>query len=283
MAVKVTGNALMEDLRKWVKEKWVDIGAPKKGGGYKPCGRSEGEKRKGYPKCVPAAKAAGMSKKQKKSAVKRKRSAGNPGGKPNMVSTFKKENKKREALQRFGHVIEEKLCAKGKAAAKRKYDVYPSAYANMYGSAVCSGKVKPGGKKRKDENFTPEERASMAKMAPDEKKAYLAKKRDDAYTTQLQKTMDRQKNANLTHRAARQARGEVKQQTGTGRARTEPHNEADKPRTRNRAEYKNDVVRGQAGTAKPTFTPGGPKDPRGPDFAKKTQQAKDEFNASKNK
>ena len=35
-----------------------------------------------------------------------------------------------------------KLCAKGKEAAKRKYDVYPSAYANMYASAVCSGKVK---------------------------------------------------------------------------------------------------------------------------------------------
>ena len=35
-----------------------------------------------------------------------------------------------------------KLCPKGKAAAKRKYDVYPSAYANMYASAVCSGKVK---------------------------------------------------------------------------------------------------------------------------------------------
>ena len=42
-----------------------------------------------------------------------------------------------------------KLCAKGKAAAKRKFDVYPSAYANMYASAVCSGKVKPGGKKKK--------------------------------------------------------------------------------------------------------------------------------------
>ena len=41
-----------------------------------------------------------------------------------------------------------KLCAKGKAAAKRKFKVYPSAYANMYGSAVCSGKVKPGGKKK---------------------------------------------------------------------------------------------------------------------------------------
>ena len=42
-----------------------------------------------------------------------------------------------------------KLCAKGKAAAKRKFKVYPSAYANMYGSAVCSGKVTPGGKKKK--------------------------------------------------------------------------------------------------------------------------------------
>jgi hypothetical protein len=41
-----------------------------------------------------------------------------------------------------------KLCAKGKAAAKRKFDVYPSAYANMYASAVCSGKIKPGGKKK---------------------------------------------------------------------------------------------------------------------------------------
>jgi hypothetical protein len=43
-----------------------------------------------------------------------------------------------------------KLCAKGEAAAKRKFDVYPSAYANMYASAVCSGKIKPGGKTNKD-------------------------------------------------------------------------------------------------------------------------------------
>ena len=42
-----------------------------------------------------------------------------------------------------------KLCARGKAAAKRKFKVYPSAYANMYASAVCSGKVIPGGKRKK--------------------------------------------------------------------------------------------------------------------------------------
>ena len=42
-----------------------------------------------------------------------------------------------------------KLCPRGKAAAKRKFTVYPSAYANMYASAVCSGKITPGGKKKK--------------------------------------------------------------------------------------------------------------------------------------
>ena len=46
-----------------------------------------------------------------------------------------------------------KLCPKGKAAAKRKFKVYPSAYANMYASAVCSGKVTPGGKKKRKKAF----------------------------------------------------------------------------------------------------------------------------------
>jgi len=39
-----------------------------------------------------------------------------------------------------------KLCPRGKAAAKRKFSVYPSAYANAY-----AGKIKdPSGVKRKD-------------------------------------------------------------------------------------------------------------------------------------
>lgn len=42
-----------------------------------------------------------------------------------------------------------KLCARGKAAAKSKFEVYPSAYANGYAVQVCKGKM-PGldGKKR---------------------------------------------------------------------------------------------------------------------------------------
>jgi len=41
------------------------------------------------------------------------------------------------------------LCSRGKNAAKAKYDVYPSAYANGYAVQVCKGKM-PGldGKKR---------------------------------------------------------------------------------------------------------------------------------------
>ena len=77
-------------LKKWFSEQWVDSGAPKKGGGYKECGRksASGSKRK-YPKCVPAAKAARMTESQKRSAVVRKRSkAQGVGGKPTNVKTF---------------------------------------------------------------------------------------------------------------------------------------------------------------------------------------------------
>ena len=35
-----------------------------------------------------------------------------------------------------------KLCARGKASAKAKYDVYPSAYSNGHAVQVCKGKVK---------------------------------------------------------------------------------------------------------------------------------------------
>ena len=88
--MSVSEDNLDEDLRKWVKQRWVDIGAPKKGGGYKPCGRSKGEKRSGYPKCVPAAKARSMSASQRAAAVSRKKKAerkSRKGKKPNYAKT----------------------------------------------------------------------------------------------------------------------------------------------------------------------------------------------------
>ena len=78
-------------LRDWVKENWVDIANKKSDGSYPKCGRSGGEKRKNYPKCVPIAKARAMSRGQKASAVKRKQQAGNTGPSPSFVKTFTKK------------------------------------------------------------------------------------------------------------------------------------------------------------------------------------------------
>ena len=75
-------------LNEWFKEKWVDIGAKKKGGKFQECGRkSASSSTRKYPKCVPIAKATAMSKSQKASAVARKRQAPNSGPKPNNVRT----------------------------------------------------------------------------------------------------------------------------------------------------------------------------------------------------
>ena len=78
-------------LKKWFDQNWVDIGSKKKGGGFKKCGRSKlkSDRKRKYPKCVPAAKAARMTESQRRSAVKRKRSkAQGVGGKPTNVKTF---------------------------------------------------------------------------------------------------------------------------------------------------------------------------------------------------
>lgn len=72
------GDFTNENLRKWFKDRWVNIGKKKKGGGHPPCGTSG--KKRGYAKCVPASKAARMTKKQKASATRRKRAAQNKKG-----------------------------------------------------------------------------------------------------------------------------------------------------------------------------------------------------------
>jgi hypothetical protein len=83
-------------LDKWFKQKWVDIGSKKKDGSFSKCGRSKqkADAKRKYPKCVPLAKARGMSEGQRRSAVKRKRAvAQGVGGKPTNVKTFTKRTK----------------------------------------------------------------------------------------------------------------------------------------------------------------------------------------------
>ena len=81
-------------LRSWVKENWVDIANKRPDGSYPKCGRSGGEKRKKYPKCVPIAKARAMSKGQRAGAVKRKQAKANQGPTPDRAATFAKRDKK---------------------------------------------------------------------------------------------------------------------------------------------------------------------------------------------
>ena len=81
-------------LRKWVKDNWVDIANKKSDGSYPKCGRSGGEKRKNYPKCVPIAKARAMSKGQRAGAVKRKQAKANTGPTPSRAATFAPKRKK---------------------------------------------------------------------------------------------------------------------------------------------------------------------------------------------
>ena len=81
-------------LRSWVKENWVDIANKKSDGSYPKCGRSGGEKRKNYPKCVPIAKARAMSKGQRAGAVRRKQAKANTGPTPSRAATFAPKRKR---------------------------------------------------------------------------------------------------------------------------------------------------------------------------------------------
>jgi len=60
------------------------------------------------------------------------------------VINEKKKSKKKKKKKK-----DTTLCSRGKNAAKAKYEVYPSAYANGYAVQVCKGKM-PGldGEKR---------------------------------------------------------------------------------------------------------------------------------------
>ena len=57
-----------------------------------------------------------------------------------------------------------KLCARGIAAAKRRYKVYPSAYANGYAFQVCKGTMPDNkGKKKTASGYTKGKRKTTRK------------------------------------------------------------------------------------------------------------------------
>ena len=123
-----------EDLRKWFKQKWVRMDT--KGNIKGECARGEGE---GKPKCLPIAKAKSMSKIERKKAVLRKRRQDpvaereGKGNKPVFVAT-------EEVLLEKNIPTNPELWSRAKALAKKKFDVYPSAYANGWASKWYKGK-----------------------------------------------------------------------------------------------------------------------------------------------
>jgi len=144
---------MSEDLRKWFKQKWVNIGKKDKSGKHPECGTSG--KKRGYAKCVPAAKARGMSKKEKESATRRKRAAQNKagkGGKKQPGQGNKPINVKTKVTERLELFLEKNIPTDPskwsyyKSQAKKKFDVYPSAYAN--GWAAKKYKAAGGGWKK---------------------------------------------------------------------------------------------------------------------------------------
>ena len=148
-------HSVHEDLRKWFKQKWVNIGKKDKSGKHPECGTS-GDKR-GYAKCVPASKARSMSKKDKESATRRKRRAQNKAGrggknqpgqgrKPIMVKTKKEIQEKLELFLEKNVPTNPSKWSYYKSQAKKKFDVYPSAYANAW--AAKKYKAAGGGWKK---------------------------------------------------------------------------------------------------------------------------------------
>jgi len=101
-----SGEVLVEDLRRWFKEKWVDV-SKKVNGKHPPCGRKDADG-KSYPKCRPSKKvsketpkvASSYSKKEKKAMTSQKRRAEKKdpkvgkGNKPTMTHFDEQTNKK---------------------------------------------------------------------------------------------------------------------------------------------------------------------------------------------
>ena len=92
MAVRKTKKGLQ--LKRWFKEKWVDVRTGK------PCGRTKGDGR-GVPYCRPSKRVSSktvktsgeMSASEKAAKIREKKRLGQPPGKPRRVKNVKRRKK----------------------------------------------------------------------------------------------------------------------------------------------------------------------------------------------
>lgn len=154
-------------LDRWFAEKWVDVKTGKE------CGRQKGEKRKGYPACRPSKRisedtpktSSEMSASEKEKFKRTKTSSERiPYQHKRKAEGGEQIKFDMENMKNGGNVpTNPELWSRAKAAAKAKYDVYPSAYANgfaakwykergggwrkaeMGGCMECGGQMEYGG------------------------------------------------------------------------------------------------------------------------------------------
>lgn len=143
-----TESSKESSLRDWFKRKgakgkkggWVDCNAPDGKGGYKSCGRSSREKRKKYPACRPtpsACKERGRGKSWGKKGSKKKRKNESMDLTTEEIRIMIVEELQKVLDEKKGKRRAHKKKAKKKAKrdacyhkVKRRYKVWPSAYAS---------------------------------------------------------------------------------------------------------------------------------------------------------
>ena len=138
---------VVEDLRKWFKQKWVRMDT--KGNIKGDCAREPGE---GKPKCLPLAKARAMDKEDRATAARRKRRedpVADRAGKGEPPVNVRTEEV--ELLDEKSKPTNPSLWSQAKSLARSKFDVYPSAYAN--GWAAKWYKSKGGGWRSVSEKY----------------------------------------------------------------------------------------------------------------------------------
>jgi hypothetical protein len=127
-------------LDRWFAEKWVDV---KTG---KPCGRQEGESRAGYPACRPSKRVSEDTPKTASELSSAEREKFKRSKTSSERINYQHRRKQyggdimdynydypTELMAKGGNVpTNPALWSRAKAAAKAKYDVYPSAYANGF-------------------------------------------------------------------------------------------------------------------------------------------------------
>lgn len=126
-----------EDLRNWFDPNHPDGGWKRidsKGNVKGDCARKPGEPK---PKCMSNKKRSQLSKKERASAVRQKRKHDkNPNrkGSPINVSNFGKGKISEELIAEKNVPTNPKLWSRAIALAKKKFKIYPSAYANGFAS-----------------------------------------------------------------------------------------------------------------------------------------------------